>query len=260
MWTLLHLLACGDTSAATDQVADTDTGSTSSPSDSPSPTPTADTADTGPTTISVPLPGWGTITGDCGVLDDDEWTASSSFRFRNTLDLTGLTWAGEDTPLSEGALRILEDGTLGGSSESSEALAYDVLDRCELAALLDTERSIRYADADGRKTDLRAEIDEREVGVSVTRAMTFVSPEQRCGTPGDTLATLVAEKVAELQESEANQSPKTPWERSLLSIIACDDAHATVVEDTWEGLDAAVRSNAILVLTVLEGNDAFAFE
>ncbi|MEZ4236180.1 MAG: hypothetical protein R3F59_08455 [Myxococcota bacterium] len=252
-----------------------DSGTTPTTPTSPTtPTTTVPTGDTGPdtpgdtavatdtgVTPAVPLAGFGTLSGACGELDDGEWLSTDPALFRNTLDLTGLTWDPAQMQLSPGGQQILAEGTLGGSSGESEALAFDVLYRCELAALVLSETHIVYLDAGGKKTDILTGIDGRNVGVSVTRSLTYVDPTERCG-PVDPLATeeLIVGKLQDLPLSEANASPKNPWERSLLSVIACDDAHADEVEAVWAAADPAVKGDALLVLTVTEGDDAFLYD
>jgi hypothetical protein len=209
----------------------------------------------------LPLAGWGVVTGPCGELDDGEWLAASPSLFRNTLDLTGLVWDPTAMQLSPGAQTIYDEGTLGGSSGPSEAIAFDLLYRCELASLVLTETYILYLDVGGKKTDILTRIDGRNVGVSVTRSLTYVDPTERCGVADPTATSeLILRKLTELPLSEANADPANPWERSILSVIACDVAHADEVEAVWNAADPTVKGDALMLLTVTEGEDTFLYE
>ncbi|MBN1770875.1 MAG: hypothetical protein JXB32_06440 [Deltaproteobacteria bacterium] len=200
------------------------------------------------------LDGFGTLSGACGVLDDAEWTSSSPFLFRGSIDFG--TTAYDPALLSEGAREILADGTAGGSSGESEAISYDVLYRCELAALLLSETEIAYDPPTSVKTDYLSSIDARNVGVSVTRAYRY-PPSEPCLE--SSLATLLERKLRDCRTSQANAAPANPWGRSILHVIAYSAQCADATEAAYATLDAAVRSDVILYLTVTDGDDAFLY-
>jgi hypothetical protein len=201
--------------------------------------------------VSVPLPGFGTISGQCGVLDDAEWNASSPFFFRNAIDFGSASF--DAAQLSTGGQQVWNDGNLGGSSELSEVFAYEMLYRCELAALLKTETKISYTDAGGKKTDLLTEIDARKIGVSVTRAYHY--PPTNPYTEAEAKA-LLDKKLADLPLSQANATAADAWVRSILHVFAYDAQYADAVQSAWNTqVDAAVKGDAILILTVTDGND-----
>ena len=69
--------------------------------------------------------------------------------------------------------RLLEADNLGGESELSEALSYELLSAvfgAPNAALCKTEREIAYRNLHGARTDYLASFHQRRCGVSVTRA------------------------------------------------------------------------------------------
>jgi hypothetical protein len=270
------LLACapkpepddGETDTPTDEPVDTDGADTDPVDTDADPIDTdpvdtdpidTDTVDTDPidTDLPEPLPGYGVITGACGVLDDGEWLSASAFRFRAAVDLGPGPY--DPTQLGAGAQEILADGTLGGSSGESEALAFDLLYRCEGAALIKSESEVEYTDPNGRKTDILVELDARRVGVSVTRALTFQFPDFCAPVNGEALTTLITRKVDELAESQANATPADAWERAMLYVIACDDAHADETIAAFDALDPAVRRDAILIVTATAGADDFLY-
>jgi hypothetical protein len=192
------------------------------------------------------------------VLDSCEWNDNSPQLLRLTLDFGTTTF--DPLLLSAGAQQIYDEGTLGGSSIESEAIAFDVLHRCELAELLASETMVRYADAGGKKTDALTEIDTRKVGVSVTRAETFVSPTDKCGTPDPAaIASLIEGKLEDLPLAQANALPKDAWERSVLAVVACDSLHADEVEAAWLSADASLTADAFVVVVETLGDDLFIY-
>ncbi|MCK5800975.1 MAG: hypothetical protein KAI47_27495 [Deltaproteobacteria bacterium] len=204
--------------------------------------------------VFSPLPGFGALTGECGVLDDDEWGAPTPFFFSNALDFGS---AGFDKNLlSPGGQQILSEGNLGGNSLHSEIFSYEVLHRCELATLLKTEAKIDYTDVGGKKTDLLVSIDGRKIGVSVTRAVHF--PKGQPYTEAEA-QTLLHKKLSDIPLSEANAVAADAWGRSILHVIAWDAQHAQVVKDVFAALDVQVKAKTILVVTVTNGTDDYIY-
>ncbi len=205
-------------------------------------------------TAQVPLPGFGTITGDCGEIDQAEWGSADSVLFRNAIDF-GQN-ALQDELLSLGGQEILADGNLNDGSLYSEIFAFELLYRCELADLVKTEGEILYQDPNGKKTDLLLTVDQHAVGVSVTRA--FHYPPQNPYTVEEA-EDLLIDKLSDLPLSAANVTPADAWERSFLHVVAYDGQYADQIEAAYATLDPAVTLDAILVLTVTDGLDDFLY-
>lgn len=212
--------------------------------------------DAGPGDAFVPAPGFGALSGQCGVLDDDEWDATTTpFLFRNAIDFG--TQSFDANKLTPGGKQIWTEGNRGGSSEHSEVIAFEVLHRCELAQLIKSETKIEYRNAGGKKTDMLVQIDARRVGVSVTRAYHY--PPSSPYTAAEA-RTLLDNKLAALPLSRANGKPPDTWTRSVLHVMAYDRQHADVVQQVWaKQVSAATKGNAILVLTVTDGKDDFVY-
>ena len=199
-----------------------------------------------------PLAGVGKISGHCGVLDEMEWKSKSPFLFRNTLDL-GSAYKFDETKLSAGGQQIFKEGTLGGSSVHSEIFAHEVLHRCELAKLIKSESKITYKNSGGKKTDMLLTIDARKVGVSVTRA--FHYPPTSPYTEAEA-KKLLDKKLADLPLSKANAAAADAWTRSVLHVLAYNKQSADTLQATWKKLgNAAVKGDAILLITVTDGKD-----
>ena len=208
----------------------------------------AGTLDAGPIEVGV-------IEGTCGVLDDDELLSPSSFAFDNAIDFPTAFTTMDELLLSAGAQEILLDGTAGGSSGYSEAFSFELLHRCEGAALIKSETEIVY-DASGSITDILVEIGGHPVGVSVTRAVAFPFDTPY---PVATAQALLERKLAGILESTANVSAGDAWVKQILYVIAYAPMHAESILSAWDLVDPTLRADTILMVTVTNGMDAFLY-
>ena len=245
----LPLWACGDkddTAVDTAVEGDTDTDT-----DADTDTDTDADADTdADTDADLPLDGFGEISGECGVLTSTELTGPEPWLFRNAIDFGQLEF--DYDQLSEGGQEVYDDGNLGGSSLYSEIFSYELLYRCELAALLKTEGEIVYDDEGGKKTDLLVEIDAETIGVSVTRAYGW--PPEDPYTVDDAEA-LLEDKLADIPLSTDNVADEDAWTKQVLHVIAYASGHADSIETAWAGLDADLLGDTIVLVTVTDGDD-----
>jgi hypothetical protein len=197
----------------------------------------------------------GVISGSCGELDDAELLSASPFLFENAIDFPAAFTMADEMRLSAGAQEILLEGTAGGSSSYSEAFAFEVLHRCEGAALIKTETEIVY-DTAGTITDILVEIDGHKIGVSVTRAVAFPFDDIY---PVETALTLLERKLGDILDSTANVSAEDAWVKQILHVIAYGPMHAESMASAWAMVDPALRADTILVLTVTHGMDDFIY-
>jgi len=204
--------------------------------------------------VEIPLEGFGSISGDCGLLDEAEWGSGSPFLFRNSVDFGTLVF--DPGLLSEGGQEIERDGTAGGSSGHSEAMAYDLLYRCEMAQLLLTEMEIAYTTQDSKKTDFLISIDGHNVAVSVTRAYHY-PPSDPC-SEGE-LEALLTKKLTDAQEAAANATAENPWERTILAIEAYNAQCADTAVSAYSTLDPSVTWNTLVFITTTDGDDGFLY-
>jgi len=247
----LVLLSCaGQNDPIVDQADDPRSDTAIGP-DNSADTGLADTS-ASDTSVTVPLSGWGEITGDCGVLDI-ELTSEQPALFRNTLDLGQIPF--DPASLSDGGAALWDAGTLGGSSIHSEIIAYELLYRCELAELLKTEGEILYA-VQGKKTDMLTEIDGLPIGVSVTRAVSW--PHDAEYLPQQAI-DLLASKLDDIEASTANVHPNDAWAKQILHVVAFATDHADVVEAAWGSLDPQITDDTLVVVTVTDGEDGFVY-
>lgn len=215
-----------------------------------------DTAADGSGGPTLPLPGFGTITGSCGVIDAQLLSPDPSV-IVNAIDFGADPW---DNPadlglLTSGGQEMVADGNAGGSSLESEIFSLEVLIRCEGATLVKTETEVVY-DVPGSITDILVEIDGMKVGVSVTRAVGF--PRDAAYTEG-TASALLTRKLTDIQESTANVSAGDRWVKQILHVIAYADQHVAAMQAAYEALEPSVKADTILWVTRSDGDDEFIY-
>src|SRR5690606_13334836 len=145
LWTCFFLLgcaslACAPTSSADAGVHDAGPNDTRDAGvDAGSDLDAGDTQDAGEDPLDdagaardggpLPAPGFGAISGPCGVLDD-ELSAPEPFFFANAIDFGADPYDdGDYALLSPGGQQMIDEGNAGGSSLLSEVFAYEVLFR-----------------------------------------------------------------------------------------------------------------------------------
>lgn len=254
----------GDTGTSEDtaESADTATDSGSGSGDATvedtaiEPDSADDTASDGSGGPTLPLPGFGTITGSCGVIDAQLLSPDPSV-IVNAIDFGSDPW---DNPadlglLTTGGQEMVADGNAGGSSLESEIFSLEVLTRCEGATLVKTETEVVY-DVRGSITDILVEIDGMKVGVSVTRAVGF--PRDAAYTEA-TASALLTRKLTDIEESTANVSAGDRWVKQILHVIAYADQHVAAMQAAYAALDPSVKADTILWVTRSDGDDEFIY-
>lgn len=202
-----------------------------------------------------PLPGFGDISGDCDVLDD-ELTSSEPAFFVNHIDFGMDPYDGGDFHLlTPGGQKIVTDGNAGGSSLYSEVFSWELLARCEAATLLKTETEIVY-DRQGKITDLLVELDGLKIGVSVTRAVAFPFQNPYSVTQA---RNLLEGKLADIHVSSANVSAQDAWVKQILYVIAYSEMHAVSLQQAFEQIDPSIKGDTLVMVTVSDGDDAFLY-
>ena len=249
----------GDTAedAAEADTADGSGSGDTSTEDSPAePDTTPDTEADGSGGPTLPLPGFGAITGSCGVLDDELLSPDPSV-IVNAIDFGTDPWdnPADLTLLTIGGQEMVADGNAGGSSLESEIFSLEVLTRCEGAILVKTETEVVY-DISGSITDILVEIDGMKVGVSVTRAVGF--PRDAVYTEA-TASALLSRKLTDIQESTAHVSAGDRWVKQILHVIAYADQHVAAMQAAFAGLDPSIKADTILWVTRSDGNDEFLY-
>lgn len=236
---LLLVAACDDPDADPRADAGTDAASDS---DAP--------ADAAP----FPLEGFGTITGACNELDL-ELTSPAPSVFVDHIEFAAEYMDTDLAALTAGGQTIVAAGNAGGSSLMSEVFAYEVLARCELAILLETETQIDY-DIPGTITDLLLEIDGLKIGVSVTRAVAFPFEDPYTVAQAQ---MLLERKLAGILESTGNVSAEDAWRKQILAVLAYGPEHAQALQTALGQIDTTILADTIVWITVTDGADAFIY-
>ncbi len=145
---------------------------------------------------------------------------------------------------------------MNAGSLLSEVFAFEVLARCEGAALLLTEGEVRYTVEQTKKTDLVVDVDDARYGVSVVRAFVFTPPGQpeRPLTP-EIAQGLLEEKLADILVSSANVNPDDAWEKQILAVIAYQPDYVPILEAAWVAIDDAIRADTVVYVTTTNGDD-----
>lgn len=202
----------------------------------------------------LPLPGYGTLTGDCDKLDPGSLIGMSpGVVLTNAIDFPATPYMLSD--LSPGGQVIFNTNNENPNSKDSELMAFEVLHRCELATLLKTESEVSYDDNNpGPITDLLVAIDGFKIGVSVVRAFQFMDEYTL-----QVALPKVTEKLNDIQASSARVLPGDAWDKQILSVIAEKPENAAVVAEALGQISASVRGDTIVVITVTNGEDTFIY-
>ncbi len=248
----------GTTTDAGTSTTDASTGTTDASTgtiDASTGTTDASTTDASTTGTSTGGPdGLGELSGDCGLIDAMELDSPMAFVFTGAIDFGAVGF--DYDLLTDGGKQIYDEGNLNPNSLDSEVVAYEVLARCEGAALLKTEATIVYKNPMGKKTDLLVDIDGLKVGVSVVRAVGF--PQDDPWTPAQA-QMILQKKLDDIIVSSANVAPEDAWVKQILSVVAYGPMHLESLLTAYAGLSAQTKADTILVITVTNGDDAFIY-
>ncbi len=116
------------------------------------------------------------------------------------------------------------------------------------------ENEVAYRDANSKLIDLLVQIDGRKVGVSVTRAYNYQAEFSL-----DEAERILTKKLAGLSQSRESAAEEDCWERSMLFIVAVDEAAADQMEKAFALASPEDKSDVIVMMTVSEGNDGFLY-
>ena len=198
-----------------------------------------------------PLPGLGGVSGACGNLRTMLHNPAPSLVENDLRFMTGERY--DRALLSTGGQRLYDTPNAGGSSTESEVFSYELLHRCEDAALVATETEVMYQPANDAGansiTDMMVSINGERVGVSVTRAyrptpMVFTDAIAR-----DLLMT----KLTGINRSSMRVLPAQRWVKQILHVFAVDMAAGLAIGRAWATVDAATRADTIVLVTVTHG-------
>ena len=223
------------------------------------PAPTADGPSPTSDASAVPLPGFGDLSGMCGVISEADVTSSSPKTVQVGFHwTTGYVDPDDRSQLTAGGQHMAATPNAGGSSGLSEIFAYEELARCELAVFVKSETEIIYDPPTSKKTDLEITLYGHKLGVSVTRA--FQGPLGSGPLQMSAAVELSNRKFSEIHDSTAGvQNTPDKWDKQILAVLADDTDDASTFLAATATLDPAVIGDTILVLTTTDGDDAFVY-
>lgn len=201
-----------------------------------------------------PLAGFGDLSGDCNVLDD-ELTSTAPSAFTSAIDFSRAYTAADESMLSAGSHKMIADNNAGGSSLLSEVFSYELLYRCEDAGLLKTETEIVY-DTTGPITDFLVSIDNLKIGVSVTRAVAYPFTDPYTVAQATDLLT---GKLSDILLSSADVSAADAWRKQILVVVAYSPEHATAIATALSSIAPQTRADTIVWVMVSNGVDDFLY-
>lgn len=193
----------------------------------------------------------GTLSGACGTLAAMLHSPSPSLVENAVVFMAPERY--ERAALSPDGQRIFDTANAGGSSAESEVMSFEVLHFCEGASLVATETEIHYQPPDDSGansiTDILVRIGAERVGVSVTRAyrptpMVFGDAEARA---------LLTTKLTGINRSSMRVLPDHRWVKQILHVWAANMAQADAVSRVWPTLDASLRADTIVLVSVSRG-------
>lgn len=155
--------------------------------------------------------------------------------------------------LSEGARRCLETPNAGGTSEWSEAISFEVLRRCYGASLKRTEMEIEYRGA-SKITDFAIQLAGAHLGVSVTRAMSFLKPFDLAEA-----TRLLTKKLDGVIASTRGVIKQHRWSRQILHVLTADPANVAILHEAYSQLDPALHADTLVLVTVAPVHSQFMF-
>lgn len=235
--------------AVTDAVAQSDTAaatSANSASDATADLVAAETAAADATGKATP---WGTITGACGTLGPALASADPSF-WVNTYNFNSSNF--DPSALRAFAAKRFSGPNAGGSSKCSEAMSMQLLSDCEGIAGYKTEVEIQFT-ATGPNTDWEGIWNGTKLGVSVSRA--YLGPTKTTYTEADA-TTLLTKKLNGINASTLTVAPADKWAKQILHIWTLRPDWVPVVQAAWAKLDAKLRADTVVVVTVEVGSTA----
>ena len=152
--------------------------------------------------------------------------------------------------LSTGAKRMFACPNAGGSSEKSEILSFELLQRCFGADLGKTEMEVKYFPEGGSITDYTCKMFSTSLGVSVTRAMKFhgeftVEDAER----------LLSKKLNGVLMSSKNTMEK--WSKQILHIWVTSFVESMLIAEAYNQLPKSLKSNTVVLVTATEYKEVF---
>ncbi|KAI8147468.1 hypothetical protein BJV82DRAFT_575443 [Fennellomyces sp. T-0311] len=155
--------------------------------------------------------------------------------------------------LGHGARRVLTAPTGGRTSQSSvmsEALSVELLSRLLGSDLTKTETELMYA-SEGPMTDYACQIHNTQLGVSVTRAMSYWGNY----TKEDAIKLLTRKLNGILRSSE--RIVNASFDKQILHVLTMSGRDAAMVKRACRQLSQELKSDTVILITTLNTESVF---
>jgi hypothetical protein len=240
-----------DTASSSDATTVTDAAQTEIPGDA-TPAATQDASADSAQTIPSGSTAWGKVSGACGT----GWLKAALADPQPSFHVSAYQFASGGGPFDPKPLRPLaykrrNGPNAGGSSNCSEAMSIQTICDCEGAKPLKTELEIVWTQK-GPTTDWSGELDGVKFGVSVSRI--YLGPTVTAYTAADA-KKLLEKKLAGINESSTLVAPADKWKKQILHLWTLRPEWIATVKSTWEGLDAKLKADTAILVTVEQGSE-----
>lgn len=151
--------------------------------------------------------------------------------------------------LSAVAQKVLDSPNAGGNSIVSEAVSAEILHRLYRAHDIKTEMEIEYYYHNWKIADFLIRIGKKNVGVSVTRCMSFPDPN---GLTMKDARDLLKKKINGLVLARNAISEKDSFYTSVLHIFCQRKRNVYILQKAWKSLPKSLKDNVIVICTIAE--------
>jgi hypothetical protein len=160
----------------------------------------------------------------------------------------------EKMNFSEGSKKMLSIPNAGGNSVISEVISYEIIKSAFGAIFLKTEMEIEYFPFGSKITDYSVMINNKKIGVSVTRAMHYKGDEH---FTLENAMFLLKKKLNGVFWSTENVIKRDKWEKQILHIFCQSNKTAKKVKEAYQKLKSEYRGNTIVLISIIDHNDLF---
>lgn len=151
--------------------------------------------------------------------------------------------------LTNESLRILNTPNAGGNSIVSEVLSFELFKKYTNARLLKTEMEVQYWPEGGSINDYVMLVFDSIIGVSVTRAMKFMSDEFSV----QDAELLLTKKLKGISQSTKNTLIK--WDKQILHVWVTNEQTSVSLLTAWSNLDYALKTNTVVLITIAKNSN-----
>jgi hypothetical protein len=152
-----------------------------------------------------------------------------------------------DWDTCEYARKLYMEPNAGGKSMNSEAFSINILNELYDVDCILTEMEVEYIWFNYKKCDYICKIYGQQVGVSVTRAMSYPDPSYFTSDDAD---KLLKKKMSGLMVARDGVIDKYNFDKCILHIWCESQGIADIIKKQYDLLDTETKDDIIILLTV----------